>query len=307
MALHTGTVGPVIRADNMEPEVLRQLISCLSGARDGILHGTDLAVTQNGGGAMSVIVSSGFALISGTDSAPAQGQYHVYNDANVTVTVPTADPSHPRIDLICATIEDAYYAGGSNTAILQDVTGTPAVSPTVPATPADSLVLAHIYVGTGAASILTANINGTTGTNNPDAYPFTPMRSEGLLASAVSTGGTNTGTAAPGTVVPGLTCVVNTQANRKIRVRGFFNFTPSAAVTCVTAVYRDGSTQLGFKYMTTVVSSTYEQCTIEFLDTPTAGVHQYTLNAWSSAANTLSSYNNTSIYSWLTVEDIGPA
>lgn len=306
MALHTGTVGPVIRADNMEPEVLRQLTSILSGARDGILHGTDLGVTQNGGGAMSVIVSSGFALISGTDSSPVQGQYHVYNDANVTVTVPTSNPSNPRIDLIVATIEDAYYAGGSNTAILQDIAGTPAASPLVPATPADSLVLAHVYVGTGVGSILTANINGTTGTNNPDAYAFTPMRSEGLLGIGLSTGGSNTSTASPGTVMPGMSCVVNVSANRKIRIRATFNVNNSATASLVHAIVRDGATVLRFNYESVATSPQYVACMAEIYDTPTAGIHQYALNVWSSVANTISSYNQASIGGQIIVEDCGP-
>ena len=304
MALHTGTTGPVIRADNMEPEVLRQLISCLSGARDGILHGSDLAVTQNGGGAMSVIVSSGFALISGTDSAPAQGQYHVYNDANVTVTVPTADPSHPRIDLICATIQDAFYAGGSNTAILQDVTGTPAVSPLVPATPADSLVLAHIYVGTGAASILTANINGTTGTNNPDAYAFTPMRSEGLLAKTTMGAGTGTATAVPGTLVTGFTLTVNTPASRNIRIRYSGMFVSSAIATYTFAVYRDGSGTpvQNYQQYKGAVAGNFQMAG-DVLDTPTAGIHQYTVQCYSSVADTIT-FN--AGYGIMTVEDCGP-
>ena len=301
MALHTGTTGPVIRAVNMEPEVLRQISSILSGARDGILRSTDFAVTQNGGGAMSVIVSSGFALLSGTDNSPVQGQYHCYNDANVTVTVPTANGSNPRIDLICLTWEDAFYSGSLNSVILQDVAGTPAASPLVPATPADSLVLAHIYVGTGVLSILTANINGTTGTNNPDVYPFHPMRAEGILWNASPTATSITTTATPGTVIAGTPGVVNVPANRKIRLRYTNVASNSAAGSNVTQFTRDGAV-IGtpiFGYMAT--TGQYLAITAEFIDTPAAGVHQYAVNGWVSAIT-----RSEQAMGSFTVEDIGP-
>ena len=289
MALHTGTTGPVIRADNMEPEVLRQLVAILSGSRDGILRGADLAVTQNGGGAMSVLVASGFALISGTDSSPVQGQYHVYNDASVTVTVPTANPSNPRIDLICVTLEDAYYAGGSNTAILQDVAGTPGASPAVPATPADSLVLAHIYVGTGAASILTANINGTTGANNPDTIAFTPLRCEGLLAKGSPTGGTNTSAASPGTLIAGTLVTVNVPANRNIKISYSVPFTQTAGGplndTC--NIYRDGTAGTVIADgQSRYYATSYGMFSGVGIDNPPAGMHTYGLYTYGSAAQT---------------------
>jgi hypothetical protein len=303
MALHTGTVGPVIRADNMEPEVLRQLISCLSGARDGILHGSDLAVTQNGGGAMSVIVSSGFALISGTDSAPAQGQYHVYNDANVTVTVPTANGSNPRIDLICATIQDAYYAGGSNTAILQDVAGTPAASPLVPATPADSIVLAHLYVGTGAASILTANINGTTGTNNPDALiPFAPRRI-GIRQNGVSTtGGTITATVPPGAAVAGMAIPFSQGYNHNYRMRYIIPFTSSAA-TVVHACIANFGIIMGnsHSWQTTAAGGSYTL--VGETEFSIVGGYVPAVQMWSTTANTITL---TSGMGWFSIDDIGP-
>jgi hypothetical protein len=302
VALHTGTVGPVIRADNMEPEVLRQLCSVLSGERDGIVRGTDFAVTQNGGGAMSVIVSSGFALISGTDSSPAQGQYHVYNDANVTVVVPTANGSNPRIDLIVATIQDAYYAGGTNSAILQDIAGTPGASPAVPATPADSLVLAHIYVGTAVASILTANINGTTGTNNPDTIAFTPMRSEGLLGKATPTGGTITATATPGTLIAGFSIIVNVPANRNLRITAGLPWSQNAAQNVELEVFKDGVAIAGSLMISSASIDTHS-ATVLCIDSPTAGVHQYNINAWSTAADTITVTAGRGL---MTVEDAGP-
>ncbi len=308
MALHTGTVGPVIRADNMEPEVLRQLVSVLSGERDGILRGTDFGVTQNGGGAMNVVVSSGLALITGTDSARVQGQYHVYNDANVTVTVSTANGSNPRVDLIVATIEDAYYAGGANTAILQCIAGTPGPSPAVPATPADSIVLAHIYVATSVGSILTAAINGTAGVNNPDTIAYSPLRAEGLLGKASGTGGTITSTVSPGTLVPGMTIAVNVPANRNIRVYYSVLFSNSASTTTqIFQVYRDGSGGTALPASQSYSGAGFTtggSVSCAAIDSPSAGMHTYGLYGYSLAADTMTFANTRGTF---TVEDCGPA
>ena len=126
----------------------------------GIINATDLQITQNGTPNMSVNVSSGWAAIVGTTQAN-MGVYMAYNDATTNLTITTANPSNPRIDLVCVTISDAYYTGALNTVAFSVIAGTAAPSPTVPATPANSIALGQIAVGTGVTSILTANITNT--------------------------------------------------------------------------------------------------------------------------------------------------
>ena len=123
----------------------------------GIINATDLQITQNGGGNMSVNVSSGYAAIVGTTQTN-MGTYMAFNDASTNLTISTSSPSNPRIDLVVVTINDAYYTGTLNNVSFQVIAGTPAASPTVPATPANSLALGQIAVGTSVTSILTANI-----------------------------------------------------------------------------------------------------------------------------------------------------
>jgi len=139
----------------------------------GIVNPTDLQITQNGGGNMSVNVSSGWAAIVGTTQAN-MGTYMAYNDASTNLTITTASSSNPRIDLVVITINDAYYTGSLNNVSFQVIAGTPAASPTVPATPANSLALGQIAVGTSVTSILTANITnyGALATS-----PFMPKSS----------------------------------------------------------------------------------------------------------------------------------
>jgi hypothetical protein len=123
----------------------------------GTIGSSSLAVTQSATPGMSVQVASGWAAIVGTTQAN-MGVYTAYNDAAATAAIATANATNPRIDLICLTINDAYYTGSLNNVVINVVTGTPASSPTVPATPANSIALAKVAVGANVTSIVNANI-----------------------------------------------------------------------------------------------------------------------------------------------------
>jgi hypothetical protein len=129
-------------------------------ATTGIINSTSLLVTQNTPPGLSVVVNSGWAAIVGTTQAN-MGTYVTYNDAAVVLSLTTADPTNPRIDLVCATVNDAYYTGALNNVVLQVVTGTPAGSPVAPSLPANSITLATVAVGAGATAITNANITDT--------------------------------------------------------------------------------------------------------------------------------------------------
>ena len=144
----------------------------------GIIGATSLQTTQNSTPGMSVFVSSGWAAIVGNYQAN-MGTYIAYNDATVTLTVTTSNPTLPRIDLVVATVNDAYYTGSTNNVVFQVIAGTPAASPTVPATPTNSIALAQIAVAANATQILNANITNynTQATTNlslgtPQFNPF---------------------------------------------------------------------------------------------------------------------------------------
>jgi hypothetical protein len=126
-------------------------------ATTGIIKSTSLAVTPNSPVGMSVIIASGWAAIVGTTQSN-MGTYVAYNDAATVVAITTANPTNPRIDLLCATVQDAFYTGAQNNVIFQVVVGTPASSPVVPALPANSIALAEIDVAAGALSITSGDI-----------------------------------------------------------------------------------------------------------------------------------------------------
>jgi hypothetical protein len=129
-------------------------------ASTGIIGSSSLAVTQNSPAGMSVLIAAGWGGILGTTQAN-MGVYQFYNDASATATITTANPSNPRIDRVCITVNDAYYTGALNNVAINVVAGTAAASPVAPATPANSISLATIAVGAGVTSILTANITDT--------------------------------------------------------------------------------------------------------------------------------------------------
>lgn len=170
----------------------------------GIIGASSLAVTAQGSPNMTVNVATGWGAVVGTTQSN-MGVYTFYNDATTVLTITTADPTNPRIDRIVATISDAYYSGSTNNVAFQVLAGTPAGSPTAPATPANSISLATIAVAAGATSITSGNITDTrvaTTTSLVDTSSFITATGVATLSNktltspvintATSTGGTFT-------------------------------------------------------------------------------------------------------------------
>ena len=117
----------------------------------------DLKVTENSPAAMSVIVARGGGYVQGDDVSD-QGVYFVYNDGNKVVTVPAADASNPRKDIIVARIKDNTHGVAGDTWALELVAGTPSATPSEPALPASALKLATVDVLALATTITNARI-----------------------------------------------------------------------------------------------------------------------------------------------------
>lgn len=146
-----------LQAGSHPAEDVRRLFTTLTGDSEGVLSSADLLVSQSDTPAMSVKVSGGRAFILG-DFTTYQGTYFVENRGDTTLTIAASDPVNDRIDLVVARVYDSVYSGSSNEWALEVITGTPAASPTVPATPNSAIPLAQVSVGNGVSSITTAVI-----------------------------------------------------------------------------------------------------------------------------------------------------
>ena len=129
-------------------------------ATTGIISPSSLAVTASSPANMSINIAAGWAAVVGTIQ-PNMGTYVAYNDGTVNIPITTANPTNPRIDLVCLTVQDSYYTGSADDVILQVIAGTPASSPVAPSLPANSISLATVAVAAGALSITTGNITDT--------------------------------------------------------------------------------------------------------------------------------------------------
>ena len=159
-------------------------------ATTGIIKSDSLLVHQNTPAGLSVVVDSGWAAIVGTVQAN-MGTYVTYNDASVVLSLNTADPTNPRIDLVCATVNDAYYTGSLNNVVIQVVAGTPAGSPVAPTLPDNSISLATVAVGAGATAITNANITDTrvlVTTNIPESGDISAVNAGTGLSGGGSSG-----------------------------------------------------------------------------------------------------------------------
>jgi hypothetical protein len=156
----------------------------------GIIGSASLAVTANSPAGMSVRVAAGWAAVVGTTTTD-MGVYTFYNDAITTLTITTANPTNPRIDLVCATVRDAYYSGAFNDVIFQVIAGTPSATPVAPTLPDNSISLATVAVGAAVTQINSGNITDTR-VNVTTSLPITLPSLAGNAGKFLSTDGSIT-------------------------------------------------------------------------------------------------------------------
>jgi hypothetical protein len=296
----------------MEPEVLRQFFQTLLGGFtpiQGVARAADFVVTALGTPNMSVNVASGFALITGTNNSPVQGVYHVYNDATVNLVIAASNPTNPRVDVVCLTVRDAYYSGTNNDAILQVITGTPGGTPSVPAIPANSIPLAHIYVGANVTSITNSAINSTAGSGNPDTIAFVaPMIGPRLASAKLTANSASIVSAYPSITSIGLSCIVNVAASRRIRVTlsGMAQISASN-VTASLGIYRDGTgTPVDQTNFSASGTAHIQAFIMDVEDTPPAGVHSYSVYGWVDSGGSFNTFSSAAAPTTMIVEDLGP-
>lgn len=131
----------------------------------GTAAGTSVATLPGvlgGGNSMKVAPGSGMAVVVRGGSyvvpsaTPTSGAYVATLASQVALTVAPADAVNPRIDLVCAMVTDNGDATSSGS--VQIITGTPAVTPVPPATPANGLRLAWVTVPATSTSVTFGNL-----------------------------------------------------------------------------------------------------------------------------------------------------
>ena len=147
-----------LQAGSHPAEDVRRAFDVFIGAgSEGYVTAGDLLVAESAVPDMGVQIAGGRALIQGTESTYS-GVYMVENRGVATAVITAADVSNPRIDLVCATVEDSAYSGATDAWSISVTAGTPAGSPSAPSLPSNSLLLCTVAVAAGATSILTANL-----------------------------------------------------------------------------------------------------------------------------------------------------
>lgn len=164
--------------------------------------GGGMQVTPGSG--LAVLVAAGYCCVPNSTSA-LQGGY-VFGPVNqVTLTLASADPTNPRIDLAVARVYDVGTS--ASFCDVEIVTGTPASPPSAPSLPANSLLLAQVSVVAGAATLTSSAITdersyvvapgGVLPISSPSAAPAVPS-SQVMLD--LSSGSIVLGTGTAGTV-----------------------------------------------------------------------------------------------------------
>lgn len=160
-----------LQAVPVNADVVRQAVSGMIPAGGGVINSGDFAVSQTTTPSMGVRVAPGRIWVPGTNLANISGttfskqaMYFALNDASATLTVDPADATNPRIDVVYVAFRDSLYSGTVDDVYMDVLTGTPAVTPTVPTAPANSMVLAQVAVAANATSITTGNITNKLGT-----------------------------------------------------------------------------------------------------------------------------------------------
>lgn len=130
--------GSALNGEQAELDTVDFQVISAGIAGSGVIRGC--AVTQNGTPNLSVNVATGFVRVNG---------HHAFvGTATQNLTITTPDVTNPRFDLVVCDWNGT----------LSVTAGTPAAEPEFPAIPANSIVLAAVWVPNGATSILNANI-----------------------------------------------------------------------------------------------------------------------------------------------------
>lgn len=144
--------------------------------RGGVMGGAGLVVGAGTG--MTVTVQPG-SFVAPNSGTPTAGPYISTLNSQATLTVQTADPTNPRIDIVVANVVD--NGNSSSFGEVQIITGVAAPSPSAPSAPSNSITLGQLTVPAGVTAITSGMI--------ADQRPFTTATGGILVAPVGSVSG----------------------------------------------------------------------------------------------------------------------
>jgi hypothetical protein len=279
------------------------------GVRD--LAGNSYKVAQNTGSDMNVKIGSGTAfdraVVVGV--LAGQGTYICeHQNATQTLAVAASDPTNPRIDIaILRVYDDTFDSSGLDEADLEIITGTPAGSPSAPATPSGAYKLADIAVAAGVTAITNGNIT--------DFRVESPLLQNARLAGPLGILGYTERTADLASIGTGvldigtLATTVTVATGRRIRVSAYAILRSGTSATNGSLLIREGSTTLvdTLSNIHLGAGSAQVPWDASVILTPSAGAHTYKLSTNFSVNTNNEVRASTTNPAYILVEDIGPA
>lgn len=127
-------------------------------ARAGSL-GAPVVVAASASPAMNVVVPAFVYAVPGAGFGT--GAVSVVNDGPLTLTVPAASASNPRVDIVVVRYAGETVVVGSRGAFCEYIAGVASGTPVPPATPTNGQLLATVAIGVSSTSVTNAMITNT--------------------------------------------------------------------------------------------------------------------------------------------------
>lgn len=189
-------IDAVSNAPSFTGEMVRQALAALMGsapsgrplgANTGVRPGTPTSTVSVSSGTWTCTPHAG---ILDVETSATAGAYLYAVGTNQTGTVTAADATNPRIDIVYIQVSDPAEGDGSTTPQAQVLylAGTPAATPSAPATPGRSMVLAQINVPKSGGGSPSVTWVAPEWNSNLTAYSYgSTTTAQNFVTSAVGT------------------------------------------------------------------------------------------------------------------------
>lgn len=266
----------------------------------GIMNPGDYAVTAQGSPNMTVAVASGSAILSATPTSESARLFRADHSQSDNVTIAANSSGSTKFDLVYLLLP---AAGLHTPASSGDLTAGSTLLTSRQATSGMSLsgagitngiLLAEVSVANGASSIVTGNITDKR------------VRAANVSNMIYVETATPQGTFTTPTDLTTLTISFITDGTRRVRAKGFCHLSSSTVSDDVVLQILEGATTLQRGECKAGLTGTAEAVAIvEYIATPTAGIHTYKLNSFRDAGSgNITAQADANHKNWMSLEFI---